>query len=112
MKDNIYMEKLKSGTNLLRKLLNEVIRVLPLLAIIIPFLFMDDSWQLVMFVTAVLAFILLTVHVIRKSMYPYIDVEELINKAKENPIGAGIALFGFFLFMSVVMITYALILGR
>ena len=97
---------------LIRKLLNELLRVLPLLGVIVPFLFLDDSWQLVVFVTAVLAFVLLTIHIVRKSMYPYIDIEELVNKAKESPIGAAIVLFGFFIFMSIVMITYAIILTK
>jgi len=97
---------------LIRKLLNELLRVLPLLGVIVPFLFLDDSWQLVVFVTAVLAFVLLTIHIVRKSMYPYIDIEELVNKAKESPIGAAIVLFGFFMFMSIVMITYAIILTK
>jgi hypothetical protein len=101
-----------TGILLIKKLLNEILRVLPLLAIIVPFLFFDDSWQLVVFVTAVLAFILLTIHIVRKSMYPYIDIEELVNKAKESPIGAAIVLFGFFIFMSIVMVTYAIILTR
>jgi len=106
------METKNKGFILLKKLLNELLRLLPLLGVIIPFLFFDDSWQLVMFVTSMIAFILLVVHVVRKSMYPYIDIEELVNRAKESPIASAIVLFGFMLFMSFIMLTYTLILNR
>ena len=104
------MENKEPNFKLLRKLANETLRVSPLLAIIIPFLFLDDSWQMVVFITAVLAFALLSMHIVRKTMYPYIDIEELINKAKEDSIASGIALLGFFIFLSVIILTYAILL--
>ena len=103
---------MKKGTLLLKKLVNEILRVTPLIAVIVPFLFMDSSWHIVVFVTAVLAFALLTMHVVRKSMYPYIDIEELVNKAKESSIGASIALFSVMMFLSVIVLAFVLILTK
>ena len=102
----------KPEVSLLRKLLNEFLRVSPLLALIVPFLFLDDSYKFVLFIAATLSFILLLAHIVRKAMYPYLDIEELVNRAKESPIGASIVLGGFFFFLSIIILTFAILLTK
>ena len=110
--EEILSKDAKPQVSLLRKLLLEFLRVSPLLALVIPFLFTDDSYKLVLFISAVLSFVLILVHIVRKSMYPYIDIEALIKKAEESPIGASIALLGVMIFLSTIMLTFAILLSR
>ena len=110
MRNDEQRNETKPNFIVIRKLINELLRVSPLLGLIVPFLFLDDSWHMVLFVTALLAFALLSMHIVRKTMYPYIDIEELVNKAKENPIASAITLFGFFMFLSSILFVYALLL--
>jgi hypothetical protein len=116
--DKFIEEKLVDGSlakpkvSLLRKLLNEFLRVSPLLALIVPFLFLDDSYKFVLFISAVLAFVLLLVHIVRKAMYPYLDIEELVIKAKESSLGASITLLGFFILIGVIIYSFAILLTK
>lgn len=59
-----------------------------LLTIALPFF--DKSILSVYIMLATVAVIIYISNLIRKELFPYIDLNSLIKKANENPVGAGI----------------------
>lgn len=59
-----------------------------LLTIALPFF--DKSILSVYLMLATVSVIIYVSNLIRKELFPYIDLRILIEKSKENPIGAGI----------------------
>jgi uncharacterized membrane protein len=51
-------------------------------------------------------------HVIRRVMFPYLDLEEVENQASASPIGAGLVFLGTSLLVSSVIIGAAIWVSR
>lgn len=78
--------------NTLKGILKDLIRLWPLLVIIAAgfFLFSGVGFMVALNRLSMFALILLVFHLIRKSLFPYIDLKRFTNKAAENPMSAAI----------------------
>jgi hypothetical protein len=96
--------------NKLKQMLKDVLRVWPLLVVIIAgiFLFSGVGFMVALNRLSMFAFILLIFHLIRKALFPYINLRRFTDKAGENPISAAIvfAMIIFFI-VSLCYITIA-----
>lgn len=76
----------------IKSILKYILRLWPLLLVIIAgvFLFSGVGFMVALNRLSMFAFILLVFHLIRKSLFPYIDLEKFANKASEEPLSAAI----------------------
>jgi uncharacterized membrane protein len=66
----------------------ELFRSIPLAIVGLGILIPDSSSSVVLFAVGISIVLVLVSHVLRKLLFPYLDMEELVNKAKETPAGA------------------------
>ena len=76
------------------KLRRDLQRLVPLFAIAGLILIPDSGFSVVVFVLGALIFTAGVSHLIRKILFPYLDLERLLNKAEETPLSAAIVFIG------------------
>ena len=82
----------------------EILRALPVLLIAGIFLFPDiGSFKTVLFSISIITLIIYLSHIIRKTMFPYLDLEEHVGKALDNPIAAAIIFSGVIYLVSTII---------
>lgn len=84
----------------------EALRLWPLLAVVcLALLVFGDAAQLAvqLYTLSMVALVLAVAHLVRKSLFPYIDLSTLVDKAEESPAGAAV------IFASVIALIIALL---
>lgn len=88
-------------------LLSELKRIWPLLVIIgLSFAVVDASGaQLAVTVynLSMMALVLISGHLIRKALFPYLDLGTIVQRASRTPTGSGLVAFGMFIFLCVML---------
>lgn len=85
----------------------EVKRMSPQLVVIgLAVLFIDkEATQLfaTLYRLSMLALIIIIMHIGRKALFPYLDLETIVSKSREEPIGAAIVWAGICMFLCTFM---------
>jgi hypothetical protein len=92
---------------MLETLKTEVIRIWPLLLIIaLALVILGDAAQLAvqLYRLSMVALVLIAAHIIRKVMYPYLDLKQFVNKANEDPAGSALVVLALFGLLSVIIL--------
>ena len=77
------------------KMVTETMRLAPLLGLAgLAFMRDLDSLQVVLYVLGILLLISVTTHVLRKVLFPYLDLGAFVAKALEDPRAAGMVFLG------------------
>lgn len=93
----------KIGKNTKSVLRNEFIRLIPLIGISIIFL-MHESVDSVIFLNlGIISAIIAISHLMRRLLFPYIDLEEFAIKAKESPIASAIIFASVSLLIGIIL---------
>jgi hypothetical protein len=91
---------------MLTTLKNELIRIWPLLAIIaLALVILGDVAQLAvqLYRLSMVALVLIAAHLIRKALFPYLDLKTFTGKAKETASGAGMVVLALFALLAVIV---------
>ncbi len=96
----------------LKSLYHQVLRLWPLLVIIVAGIFLFTSVNVMVSLNrlAMFALILLAFHVIRKALFPYIDLEQFAKKALEAPVSASVifaAIIAFMIALCFITVSHA-----
>lgn len=78
---------------MLQTLFYEIRRLWPLLAVVLlALLVFGDAAQLAvqLYTLSMAALVLIVAHMVRKSLFPYADLSDLVRRAKEEPLGAAV----------------------
>lgn len=92
---------------LIRTLGYELYRLWPLLAIIAAALILlGDVAQLAvqLYTLSMVAMVVAVVHLIRKALFPYVDLSTLVSRAKDSPAGAAIVYAATVALISVIIL--------
>lgn len=78
--------------NTLKHILKDILRLWPLILVIIAgfYLFSGVGFMVAINRLSMFALILLVFHLIRKSLFPYIDLQKFTDKAGEDPMASAI----------------------
>jgi hypothetical protein len=90
----------------IKNILHELKRVFPLLvAILLAMIVFQDSSQInvQLYALSMVAFVVVFFHIARQWMFPYIDLEELVNIAKRNQISSAIIFASIIAFLIAVI---------
>ena len=78
---------------MLQTIIYELRRLWPLLAVVLlALLVFGDGAQLAvqLYTLSMAALVLIVAHLVRKSLFPYADLSDLVRRAKDEPIGAAL----------------------
>ena len=76
-------------------LLREVYRLLPLIGAAVLLLYSDKGgMSVVLYMIGILLLISATSHIVRKILFPYLDLKLFVDKALEQPSSAGMVFLG------------------
>lgn len=92
--------------NLLTTLKTEIIRIWPLLVTIgLALIILGDTAQLAvqLYRLSMVALVLIAAHLIRKAMFPYLDLSAFTSKAGEDSAGSGLVVLALFGLLSVII---------
>lgn len=92
--------------NLLTTLKTELIRIWPLLVIIgLALIILGDTAQLAvqLYRLSMVALVLIATHLIRKTMFSYLDLKLFTAKANEDPGSSAIVVLALFGLLSVII---------
>lgn len=84
----------------------EIFRIWPLLLIIALALVILGDWaQLAvqLYRLSMVALVLISAHLIRKALFPYLDLSTFTAKAKESPTGSGLVALALFGLLTVII---------
>lgn len=81
----------------------EVLRLLPLLGIASLILLPDDARHVIIFGVGIILLAVALAHGIRKILFHYIDVKELVEKAKENSIACAMIVLGLLYLLATII---------
>jgi hypothetical protein len=77
------------------KPVTEAMRLFPLIGLAgLAFMRDLDSLQVVLYVLGILLLIAVTTHILRKVLFPYLDLGAFVSKALEDPRAAGMVFLG------------------
>lgn len=88
------------------KLKREILRVLPLLFIILLSvgIFGDiEHLNMQLYQMSMVGLVIIIFHVTRKSLFPYLDLEEHEERAKKNAIGSAIVYAATMMFLAIMI---------
>lgn len=85
-------------------------RLAPLLGVSGVIILTDDARGVVMFALAIVMLAIAIAHITRKLMMPYLELEEFILKAKEDPLAAGVVVAALMYLLSVIIQALILLL--
>jgi hypothetical protein len=83
--------------------LKEVIRVGPLAVLAAVVILPDDSKHVVLFGVGIIALAVILAHVIRKLLFPYIDMRKLIDGIEDDTKASAIVLVGLIYLLSTII---------
>jgi hypothetical protein len=85
-------------------LAREFIRLLPIIGAGLVFLHSDTGGiKLVLYMIGILLLICAAVHLLRKVLFPYLDLKEYTDKALESPQSAGMVFLGISFIMGMTI---------
>jgi hypothetical protein len=90
----------------IKNILYELKRVFPLLvAILLAMIVFQDSSQInvQLYALSMVAFVVVFFHIARQWLFPYINLGELVNIAKRNPISSAIVFASIIAFLIAVI---------
>jgi len=93
----------------MRSFILDLVRTIPLIIAIV--LCFSPDWSALLIVKYVFGFLFsqaLITLVIRKILFPYVDLREFVNKAKESPVASAMIFLGFSIIISVMIVTSAM----
>jgi hypothetical protein len=91
---------------MIENLKNELIRIWPLLVIIgLALIILGEFSQLVvqLYRLSMVALVLIAAHLIRKAMFPYLDLSAFTSKAGEDSAGSGLVVLALFGLLAVII---------
>jgi hypothetical protein len=92
--------------NLLTTLKTEIFRIWPLLLIIaLALVILGDMAQLAvqLYRLSMVALVLIATHLIRKALFPYLNLQAFTVSAKESPTGSGLFVLALFVLLSTII---------
>lgn len=90
--------------------MTELYRALPLFAIAGLILVPDSGSMVVLYAIGISILVSSVSHIIRKVLFPYLDLEVFANKAAESPVGAAIVFMSISVILAVIILSTCLIL--
>jgi hypothetical protein len=93
---------------MLKTMLYEIRRIWPLLAVVLlALLVFGDGAQLAvqLYTLSMAAMVVIVAHMVRKALFPYADMSDLVARAKESPAGAAV------IFASIIAVIISLLLA-
>jgi hypothetical protein len=101
--------------NLIKKLfgnrhLFDLYQALPLFAIAGLILVPDSGSMVVLYAIGISILVSSVSHIIRKVLFPYLDLELFAKKALESPVGAAVVFASIVLILAVIIISTCLLL--
>lgn len=88
----------------------DLYQALPLLLAAALILVPDSGSMVVLYALGISLLVSSVSHVVRKVLFPYIDLEKFANKALETPVGAAIVFLSITLILAVIIASTCLIL--
>lgn len=90
--------------------MTELYRSLPLF-VVAGFILVPDAGSMVVLYAIGISILVSSVsHIIRKVLFPYLDLEVFANKAAESPLGAAIVFFSITMILAVIIVSTCLLL--
>lgn len=87
----------------MNKYVYETLRISPLLGFAGLILIPDDSRGVILFGLAIVLLGVAIAHLIRKLIFPYIDVKVLAEKAKESALASALVILGLLYLLSTII---------
>jgi len=87
---------------ILKTIWSEIVRMWFLIILSILIIVPDDNRWPVLFSLGVLTLTVIVIHLIRKTLFYYVDLQKLMSKAEENPIASAIV-FAAVIYILVVL---------
>ena len=82
----------------------ELLRLVPIIGLGLVFLHSDTGGiKLVLYMIGILLLICAAVHLLRKVLFPYLDLKEYTDKALESPQSAGMVFLGISFIMGMTI---------
>lgn len=103
----VFKDKLKSDGFKRDAYRHALLMVLALLALI-P---MWDASQVILYFIGATALFGISVHLMRRILFPYVDLEKFTEKAYEQPLPAAIVVFSIIMFICTMFIVTASFVG-
>ena len=94
----------------MNRAVRETLRLSPILGLAGIVLVPDDSRGIILFGVAIILLAVAIAHVIRKLIFPYIDVETLADKAKENAMASALVILGLMYLLSTIIQSLVMLL--
>ena len=89
----------------------ELARTLPLLILTIAFaLFNQSVFPVISMMICSFVFVALVAHIVRRTLFPYVDLQKSINKANEESLSASVVVLSFCILLSAMFIGASLML--
>lgn len=88
----------------------ELFRLLPLVSAAALILIPDSSSQVVLFSIGIILALVGLTHLLRKILFPYIDMEIVAYKAQETPSGAATVFLSITILLSVIILSSVMLL--
>lgn len=87
----------------MNKIWLEVLRLVPLLGLAAIMILPDDARHVVFFGVSIILLGVALAHGIRKLIFPYIDVKELVQKAKESAVASAMVILGLIYLLATII---------
>jgi len=94
----------------IKAIFKEIKRLWVFILVSVLLLLLDDSSHVIIFVLGTVTFVVLAVHLIRKLLFPYVDIKVLVDEATKNPLAAAIIVASMLYLISSVITSVAAIL--
>lgn len=93
---------------MMKKFLFEALRVWPLLGVIVTtLLIIGDNAQLIvqLYDLSMVAMVVVVAHLVRKAMFPYVDLSRIVTRAENSGTGAGLIFLAVIMLLSVIILS-------
>lgn len=81
----------------------ETMRVMPLIVLAGVIIWPDDSKKVIAFGVGIIALAVLLAHVIRKLLFPYIDMKKLIDGIEDDTMASAVVLVGLIYLLTTII---------
>lgn len=88
----------------------DIYQALPLLAIAGLILVPDSGSMVVLYALGISLLVSSVSHIVRKVLFPYVNLQAFTDKALESPVGAAIVFFSVVMILAVIIASTCLIL--
>lgn len=86
-----------------KRIVKDIVIFLALLGLSGIVLIPDDGRGVILFGVAIIMLAVALAHAVRKLIFPYIDVKELAEKAKESSISAAMVILGLMYLLATII---------